>query len=276
MIPLLLLSAALAAPGSGRLRITVDKPVGLTVDGRILDYAEDGPYAVADGLQPGQHEISVRTMTNAELWSGLVEVPSGYEVRCRWKAKQFDCYEAVAIEAFVPTSTFTIEDAGQPPVTADLYGGGLYVSETTTSSTATTGMTMGARMPTFGVVVQTGIPTTTTTTTVVTARGPAPAPLPPPSPARQLPARVDLVIRSLDGEWVDVRVDGKVMLELRNRSEGTIPVSPGKHTIEFLEFMDERPYASGRLDTAYASLVTFGITEDQKPVVYDHDGWTPN
>jgi hypothetical protein len=268
MLTSLLLAAAFAQDGTSRLHISVDRPVGILVDGRVLEYAEDGPYGVLDGLQAGRHQISVRSMTNAEIWTGLVDTPAGYEVRCAWKAKAFSCYEAVAIAA--PAQVIVAPPPPRPPVA----GASVTVTETTTTTSGSTSstVTMGVGMPFFGVVVTEGAPATTTTTTTVTTKAPAP----PPPPARALPAKVEVIFRSLDGEWTDVRIDGKVALELRNQDEGTVWLTPGTHTIELIEFMEDRPYASGRLDTGYAARVTFGLTENQPATVYDHDGWTPS
>lgn len=115
-----------------------------------------------------------------------------------------------------------------------------------------------------------GVTVTETTTTTTTQPGGAVvvAPAAPP-----LPSKVKVVVRSLDGEWADVVVDGKVELELRNQDEGFIWVTPGRHTVEIREFMADDPYASGRLETGYAETITLGIKEGKPVTCYDHDGW---
>lgn len=134
------------------------------------------------------------------------------------------------------------------------------------------GMTVGGGGVSVNIGGMGGTVQETTTTTVVNSQPVAVATVAP-VVAQPLPDRVRLTFRSLDGEWVDIRVDGKVVAEMRNDDEVSVYVTPGVHTVEFLEFMEDQPYASGRLDTDYAEQVTFGLTENSPAVVYDHDGW---
>ncbi len=92
---------------------------------------------------------------------------------------------------------------------------------------------------------------------------------PPPKP----PDRVQLVVRSSDGEWADVSVDGERVMELRNEAEMSAWISPGQHLVEVREFLEDRPYSTGRLDTGLTDRVTLGITEGQPIRCFDHDGF---
>jgi hypothetical protein len=87
------------------------------------------------------------------------------------------------------------------------------------------------------------------------------------------PGQVRLVFRSTDGEWADIRVDGKVVAEIRNNDEAVAIVSPGLHTIAFHAFMSDKPFVIGKLDTAVQETVTFGVDTDGGVQCFDHDGW---
>jgi hypothetical protein len=145
----------------------------------------------------------------------------------------------------------------------------------------TSGPQMVVTTPAPQVVVTTPAPQVVVTTPApqVVVQVPA-APPPPPQATRPppppLPASVRLVLRSLDGEWADVVVDGKVVAEFRNQDEVIVTIKPGKHQIEVREFMDDTPYTTGRLDTGYASEITFGLREGERMTCYDHDGYTSN
>ncbi|TNE86466.1 MAG: hypothetical protein EP330_22270 [Deltaproteobacteria bacterium] len=75
------------------------------------------------------------------------------------------------------------------------------------------------------------------------------------------PSSVKLVLRSQDGEWIDLKVDGKVVGELRNDDELVITISPGVHTLEFVDFMGKEPYARGQLYTHDQAEIVFGVKE---------------
>ena len=93
------------------------------------------------------------------------------------------------------------------------------------------------------------------------------------APVAAAPGKVSVVFRSRDGEWFDVQVDGQTVAELRNEDEVRVPVSPGVHTVELVKFMADEPFATGRLDTAGAAEIIFGVRTDGGVEVYNHDGW---
>lgn len=299
LLTLLSLLAPAHAGGTGRLIVNVDKPVAVMVDGQLLE-AEEGAMRVVGNNLFGRHEVAIATAFGKPLWSGMVDIPDGYEVRCRWRNKAFDCYaaEPMAVVA-VPaggeplgsqpvgaTTSVTApgmgvqitESAGGDSVSMSVGGmGGMGMSvsagasgstTTTTTTTTTTGM------PFFGVVVE----ESTTTTTVDPGfqdPGFVDGGFVEAAPACNVPAQVSLVLRSTDGEWADVLVDGKVVAEFRNQDEKTVTITPGLHTIEVREFMEDSPYARGRLDTGCGARVTLGIAEGQPVTAYDTDGWMP-
>ncbi|MCO4748209.1 MAG: caspase family protein [Proteobacteria bacterium] len=96
---------------------------------------------------------------------------------------------------------------------------------------------------------------------------------PTPAPATAASGGVTLILRSQDGEWVDVRVDGEVVAEIRNDDEERVTITPGVHTVEFIDFMADDPYASGRLDTAGLSEIIFGVRETGVEL-YGNGSWS--
>ncbi len=90
------------------------------------------------------------------------------------------------------------------------------------------------------------------------------------------PTSYTLVVRSLDGEWVDVKVDGRTAVELRNSKEGQTSLSPGVHTVEVYEFMDEdRPLARARITTGATERIVIGVAEERPVECYDPSACTP-
>jgi hypothetical protein len=269
--------------GGGQLVVSVDGFIQLIVDGQWAQM-DSGRYNVPVGA--GRHEVVLKK-PKGEIYRGFVEVPAGHEVRCRWNEGRFGCYESVLVA--------TGAAAAAPVVVA----GPGYTEVTTTTVTTTTGaptvqMTVGAPvvavgmgMPMGGVVindgasnvtvtagfgipvgtVQVGTTSSTTTYTTTTTTGPV-------APAIVAPSQVKMIVRSTDGEWADVLVDGKVVAEIRNTPEITVWVTPGMHSIEVKEFMADRAYSRARIDTGAAGVFTIGLTENAPMVCYDHPGFS--
>ena len=84
---------------------------------------------------------------------------------------------------------------------------------------------------------------------------------------------MQLVLRSVDGEWADVLVDGLVVAELRNQREALVTLSPGRHTVEVREFLERTSYTWAQVDTGYASVMTLGISEDRPITFYDEGAY---
>ncbi|MCO4746171.1 MAG: hypothetical protein KC912_15345 [Proteobacteria bacterium] len=345
MFLLLALSTASAADAS--LRVDSDHGVYIEVDGVRWAREAEEPNTTVGDTEPGRREVRVISPHGRVLYTGLVDVPSGYEVRCTWTNRAFDCPQALAIHQPEVTPTagsrpfgiVLIERTPTPvPEFVDLVvratGGtwtdvvvdGLVVMELRNSPEGRVRITPGrhtlefrdfmsdrgwatgqidtrlAEVLTVGVsedkkvtfydsrgwltgggqgVPSVGRPNEMSTTAVVIEEMDlASASLrvesfswTPAAPAAVVPDEVTLRVRSRDGEWADVLVDGKVVLEIRNSDEESVQISPGRHTIEVREFMEEEPYTSGTLETGVSGLVTLGIEEGKPTVAYDHDGW---
>lgn len=91
------------------------------------------------------------------------------------------------------------------------------------------------------------------------------APAMPATPTAAAPAaatsEVSVVFRSQDGEWVDVKINGETVCEIRNDDEESISLKPGVYTVEFFDFMEDEAYARGKLDTTGQSEIVFGVRE---------------
>lgn len=114
------------------------------------------------------------------------------------------------------------------------------------------------------------IPGATTGPERDTRRRSSPAPAEP-----QLPNEVEIVLRNPDNDWTDVRINGEVVAEFRNQREMTVTVRPGTHFIEFVPFMKDTPFASGRLETGTADNIIFGLSHSNGVTCFNHDGWQP-
>lgn len=239
MLPLLL---ALTAQG-GALEITVSEPVAIHLDDALLRYEPDTTVTFARGVT-GRHRVTVRDIGGQEVWSGSVDVPHDKLLRCIWQRMDLNCYQRVKLPPRLHA------EPQYHDVSLHMGGTGVsvHVEEHGHSSHG-----HHSDPPPQVIVVE------------------AP-PEPPPPP---LPSRVRLVVRSSDGEWADVLVDGAVVMEFRNKKEMETWISPGKHHIEVREFMEDRPYAKGRLETGYADHITLGITEGRPIQAYDTDGFFP-
>ncbi len=116
----------------------------------------------------------------------------------------------------------------------------------------------------YRVTVQSVLPGSARTAPVAPV---APAPLPPAADS------VSLVIRNPSGDWLDVRVDGAVVAELRSHREATVRIAPGVHQIEVLPFLSNDAFFVGRLDTAGRPRVVLGVDPARGSVTaYDGTG----
>ncbi len=112
---------------------------------------------------------------------------------------------------------------------------------------------------------------------------PAPAPTTAPAPAFVTPtptgpaptapaASIPVVLSSTDGEWVDVRIDGASVAELRAAGERRITVKPGRHTLELYAFMADAPYHRAVFDTRDGAF-TVAIRKDAAPAIHGSVDW---
>ena len=125
------------------------------------------------------------------------------------------------------------------------------------------------------------IPTTVTQTTQITV----PTLMIPPDPVvvtqspapitPSQPAMAKLYIRSLDGEWADVRVDGKVVAEFRNQQEVVVDISNGMHRIDVVPFMGDKATSSVSIGSIVNNTATIGIDVDEPIICYDIPVCTP-
>ena len=95
------------------------------------------------------------------------------------------------------------------------------------------------------------------------------------APEPRLPSEVEIVIRNPNNDWTDVRINGETVAEFRNQREMTVKVRPGTHFIEFVPFMKDTPFASGRLVTGEADHIIFGLSHSDGVTCFNHDGWQP-
>jgi hypothetical protein len=286
MWTLLLALLPTASAGEGRLVVEIQGLLGLRVDGYPQAPPSDAPAYIVD-VPGGPHTVSLHKGPKTQVWSGVVEVPADHEVRCLAAAGQFTCQAPVILadRAMVMTQVTTVQAT---PTTTVVTAPGVAISASPTgAAVAVPGATVvvsdgggAAYVGVPGAYVMTPTPQVVVTTPQVVVTAPVATPAPQPQatqpPPPPLPASVKLVLRSLDGEWADVVVDGKVVAEFRNQDEMTVTIKPGKHQIEIREFMDAKPYTTGRLDTGYASEITFGLREGERVTCYDHDGYTSN
>jgi hypothetical protein len=274
--------------GSSVLKVNMDKPILLVVDGQAYEPNEKAMTYVVDGLTRGNHEVSIRTVFNKEIESLVLDMPQASEVRCRYRKKAFSCYETISL---APADA---ETASEPRVVKPPAAGTQVVETTTVTTTAGVpnqgiggGITMtgpDGEVVSVGVNVA-GMPgagqtsTTVTETTTVTQTGGIVAGVGAQAPVKAepkipMPTSVSLLFRSTDGEWADVVVDGKVVAEFRNDDEMRVTVKPGSHTIEIREFMEDGAYTRAQINTNRKSEIVIGITEGQPIECYNHKACT--
>jgi len=285
-------TSAFAQDGNSRLQVTMDRPVGLMVDGRMQEVQENSMTYLVDALQPGRHEVSLRAMFGKELANVFVDIPESAEVRCRYRRKQFECYDTIALAPIVETVILE-------PAIAVVETAPTEIIETTTVTT--TGVPAVGHMPgnvggnitmsgpdgeTVSIGVQLGglggglggdlaMDSTITETTTITTTHSEPQFVETVAVAAR-PSKVSLVVRNTDGEWADFLVDGKVVAEFRNEEEIKVTVSPGTHTIEVREFMQDKGYTRAKIDTGVSSEVIVGLTEGQPIECFNHEGCQTN
>jgi hypothetical protein len=275
-------STAFAVDGNSRLQVTMDRPVGLMVDGRMQEVEDQSMTYMVEGLQPGRHEVSLRAMFGKELANVFVDIPEAAELRCRYRKKHFECYDTIAL---APVAAPILA----APVTAIAPAPSTHTVETTTVTTgammpahsAPTGIggaiaiagpdgehvSIGVNISGPGAAMGGQFTETTTTTTTHSAPQFAEAQMAP-----AVPGKVSLVLRSTDGEWADVVVDGKVVAEFRNEDEIKVDIASGTHTLEVREFMKDSAYTRAKIDTGYATEIIVGLNEGSDIECFNHDG----
>jgi hypothetical protein len=89
------------------------------------------------------------------------------------------------------------------------------------------------------------------------------------APAPAVTAGVRFVLRSLDDDWLDVRVDGQVVATLYNTKEATVTVGPGRHTVEVVPFMGSDPVHSAVVEAGTTGVATLGLHLEKPVACYD-------
>jgi hypothetical protein len=197
---------------------------------------------------PGAPQAAMHTCMRERIKAQAM-VPPSREVKVQEHLHPRPATVASAPASAAPTSAST---------TTHTPGGTVTTHVDTTSMTVT--------VP--GVTVSTSI-TGDPTATPIPLREPAPVAQPSPAVG---PVRV--ILRSLDGSWVDVYANGKLVAEMRNDQETSIALSPGVFQLEFRAFMADHAFANGRLDTAGANgPIEFGVSATGGVTCYNHDGW---
>ncbi len=87
---------------------------------------------------------------------------------------------------------------------------------------------------------------------------------------RDVPANRLVTFRSLDGEWANVYLDGKLVWELRaGESEITLPVATGEHHLFVRDFMDDETWSEGTLVVSGEADLVIGIAENRPVQVFN-------
>lgn len=82
------------------------------------------------------------------------------------------------------------------------------------------------------------------------------------------PVRVEL--HNIDGTWANVRIDGRLVAELRGpHDEQALRLAPGVYTVQISDFMDQRVWSTGQLRVGCTDELRIGIDERRDPVVYN-------
>jgi len=264
-LSLLLGAAPAAAHHANQLLVTVDKPVVVIVDGQPLDYVDGTMRVELSNVTPGRHKVEIRSMLGKLLGEGELVFPEAGRdaiVRAEWKNGAFAVYDTAYVNA-PPPAVIVIEQPPRASTTTSVYvGGGLLgpqATVTTSSSSNSTTVTTSTGYGLGGAVV------------VVeehehgAGRGPAVA----------VPATRNLTLRSKDGEWGSVYLDGKKVWEIRaGAQEKTITVGTGEHTLEVRDFMENATWCKGLLVVDGRTDLVVGIAEEQEVEVYnDRAAW---
>lgn len=128
-------------------------------------------------------------------------------------------------------------------------------------------MTVRPAQPTTWTVRCRGEDGQTAVGAVTVGVGEAPVVVPAAVAAGAGPAR--LLVRSLDGQWVDVRVDGAVVAQLYNNPEATVEIANGPHVVEVVPFMAGDAAGGVRIAEIVNGVATLGVKSDGSIVCYD-------
>ena len=272
-------SAATAEAGPrSKLLINTDRPIGVMVDGKALEYVEDSSRVELHGVEPGVHLVEFRNFFGKLVGEGKVTFPAEGDaiIRAQWKNKTFSVYDTVLLEA--ETASAVVVETPAPAHSASVQVGhsGVHTSESTTTTTTTTTSTAmvpgmglhlsatvnesGGHMSVGGMhseVTVTETHTTTSAPEVVVVE-------------EAVPATRTITFRTTDEEWANVYIDGAKVWEIRAMDEEkTVTVTTGEHVLEVKDFMENNTWCKGRLIVdGYTDLI-IGITKEKPVEVYN-------
>lgn len=242
------LTALFATPAlagqRSKLTITVDRPIAVFVDGRMLEFEEGTTNVEVVGIEPGRHLVEFRNFGGKVVGEGEVRVPTEGPsiVRARWKGKQFEVYDTVLLEpqrdtVVVEHHTTYVEPAGEH-VSVSASVGGVGVSA---------GISIGGSTTT---VVHEDV--------VVETRG---------ASSRLVTFRVT------DDESVNVWVDGKRVWAFHvGTAEKSVELTTGEHHLELKDFMEDETVCKGQLYVHGDRDLVLGISQAGCVEVYSDPG----
>jgi hypothetical protein len=85
--------------------------------------------------------------------------------------------------------------------------------------------------------------------------------------------RVGLRIRSLDGEWADIYVNGAMLARIRSQEETEAFVPQGKHLLEVREYLADEPYCRAELVTGDTPEILIDVEQDQPIRSFYHESF---
>jgi hypothetical protein len=83
--------------------------------------------------------------------------------------------------------------------------------------------------------------------------------------------RVGLRIRSLDGEWADIYLNGALLVRLRRHEEAESFMPQGKHILEVREYLADEPYCRAERVTGDTPEILIDVEQDQPIRTFNHD-----
>jgi len=281
VLALILLTCAATAEAGPRskLLINTDRPIGVMVDGQMLNYTEGTSRVELHGVEPGVHVVEFRNFIGKLVGEGRVTFPGGGDaiVRAQWKNKTFSVYDTVMLDP-EPINTVRVEVPVHSQSNSLHIGhGGVSASVHSSESTTTTTTTTTTMMPGMGLHVSAtanaesghvsvgGMHSEVTVTETHTTSGPGVVVV-----EDRVPASRTVTFRTTDQEWANVYIDGAKVWELRAMdTEKTITLTTGEHTLEVKDFMENSTWCKGRLLVDGHTDLIIGISEGRPVEVYN-------
>ncbi len=213
------------AGNRSKLTITVDRPIAVLVDGKMLEYEEGTTSVEVLDIEPGKHLVEFRNFGGKLVGEGEVRVPTEGPaiVRARWAGKKFEVYDTVLLEptpdvVVVEHRTTVVEPAGEH-VSVSASVGGMGMGGIGVSASVSVNESHSTTVVHEDVVVD----TVHTGTRLVT-------------------------FRVTDDESVNVFIDGKKVWAYHvGSTEKKVEVGAGEHHVELKDFMEDETLCRGQL-----------------------------